>query len=286
LEKNMKKINLFGSTFQHDICSTHNQVSSYVQWEYNVFNNPETFYVDYAIVQGCNDTRSKIRYGWMLESNFVTTGLLEWCHENHSTLKGVYRHIFTYHKDLIQIDPDLFKFCPAMGSWIKDPVITSKTKLASMICSKKAVTAGHIVRLSYAEKFKDKLDLYGRGFNEIKDKEEGLQDYMFSVAIENGVCSSYFTEKVLDCFALGVVPVYLGSPDIGDYFNIDGIIQLTEESDISDLSRELYESKLEAIKDNFKRMQQYKIPEDWLFKKYFEGGLCRVKLWPNEDRQR
>jgi hypothetical protein len=268
LEKNMKKINLFGSTFQHDICSTHNQVSSYVQWEYNVFNNPETFYVDYAIVQGCNDTRSKIRYGWMLESNFVTTGLLEWCHENHSTLKGVYRHIFTYHKDLIQIDPDLFKFCPAMGSWIKDPVITSKTKLASMICSKKAVTAGHIVRLSYAEKFKDKLDLYGRGFNEIKDKEEGLQDYMFSVAIENGVCSSYFTEKVLDCFALGVVPVYLGSPDIGDYFNIDGIIQLTEESDISDLSRELYESKLEAIKDNFKRMQQYKIPEDWLYKIY------------------
>ena len=262
----MKKINLFGSTFQHDICSTHNQVSSYVQWEYNVFNNPETFYVDYAIVQGCNDTRSKIRYGWMLESNFVTTGLLEWCHENHSTLKWVYRHIFTYHKDLIQIDPDLFKFCPAMGSWIKDPVITSKTKLVSMICSKKAETAGHIVRLSYAEKFKDKLDLYGRGFNEIKDKEEGLQDYMFSVAIENCVCSSYFTEKVLDCFALGVVPIYLGAPDIGDYFNTDGIIQLTEEFDISCLSRELYESKLEAIKDNFKRMQQYKIPEDWIYK--------------------
>lgn len=280
------KMNLFGTAFQHTVGSTHNQTPSYIQWEYNTLNNPETFYVDYAIIQGCNDTHSKVKYGWMLESRFVTTGLLEWCLENHPTLKGLYRHIFTYHKDLIEIDSDLFKFCPAMGSWIKDPVITNKTKRVSMICSKKTMTAGHIVRLAYAEKFKDELDLYGRGFNEIKDKEEGLQDYMFSVAIENGICCSYFTEKILDCFAIGVIPIYLGAPDIGDYFNTDGIIQLTEEFDPSCLSRKLYQSKIEAVRDNFKKMQKYKTPEDWLFKKYFEGGLCRVKLWPNEDRQR
>ena len=31
----------------------------------------------------------------------------------------------------------------------------------------------------------DKLDFYGRGFNEISCKEDGLRDYMFSVGIEN-----------------------------------------------------------------------------------------------------
>jgi hypothetical protein len=264
------KMNLFGIAFQHTVGSTHNQTPSYIQWEYNTLNNPETFYVDYAIIQGCNDTHSKVKYGWMLESRFVTTGLLEWCLENHPTLKGLYRHIFTYHKDLIEVDSDLFKFCPAMGSWVKDPVITNKTKPVSMICSKKTMTAGHIVRLAYAEKFKDKLDLYGRGFNEIKDKEEGLQDYMFSVAIENGICYSYFTEKILDCFAMGVIPIYLGAPDIGDYFNTDGIIQLTEDFDLSSLNKDLYESKIDAIKNNFETMKKYQIPEDWLYTNYLK----------------
>ena len=44
----------------------------------------------------------------------------------------------------------------------------------------------------------------------------------------------YFTEKLLDCFATGTIPVYLGAPDIGKVFNIDGIITLSDEFDISD----------------------------------------------------
>ena len=264
------RINLFGPTFQHDVGSTSNQPPTYIHWDYNTFNNPETFYVDYAIVHGVQHGVEKIKYGWMLESKFVVTGLLEWCYDNHAVLKKTYKYIFTYHKDLINLDPMLFRFCPAMGSWIKDPKITNKTRLVSMICSNKTMTTGHTKRLEYAQKFKNSLDLYGRGFNEIQTKEEGLKDYMFSVAIENGVCSSYFTEKILDCFALGVIPVYLGTPDIGDFFDKDGIIQLTEDFDLSSLNKDLYESKIDAIKNNFETMKKYQIPEDWLYTNYIK----------------
>ena len=55
---------------------------------------------------------------------------------------------------------------------------------------------------------------------------------MFSIAIENASYETYFTEKLLDCFATGTIPVYYGAPDIGDYFNKDGIIDLSEEFDV------------------------------------------------------
>ena len=135
-----------------------------------------------------------------------------------------------------------------------------------MISSDKALTDGQRVRLQWVEMIGDQIDLYGRGFNEIANKEEGLCDYMFSVVVENGFYESYFTEKILDCFASGTIPVYLGSPDIGEYFNKDGIIDLTEEFDVSE---EIYLSKMDAIKDNLKRVKQYEVLEDFIYLNYF-----------------
>ena len=88
---------------------------------------------------------------------------------------------------------------------------------------------------------------------------------MFSIAIENGQYETYFTEKLLDCFATGTIPVYLGAPDIGEYFNKDGIIDLTEEFDVSD---EIYYNKMDAIKDNLERIKKMEILEDFIWENY------------------
>jgi hypothetical protein len=53
---------------------------------------------------------------------------------------------------------------------------------------------------------KDRIDVYGRGISEIPNKEVGLKDYMFSFAVENDTYDTYFTEKILDCFATGTIP--------------------------------------------------------------------------------
>jgi hypothetical protein len=91
---------------------------------------------------------------------------------------------------------------------------------------------------------------------------------MFSVVIENGFYESYYTEKILDCFATGTIPVYLGSPDIGNHFNKDGIIELTDEFDVSE---EIYYSKMSAIKDNLERVKDMEILEDFIYKNYLEN---------------
>jgi hypothetical protein len=173
--------------------------------------------------------------------------------------------IFTHNQELLAIDPK-FKWCPAQGFWIKEPKIYEKSKMISMIASNKRMCKGHATRLEWVERLRDQVDLYGRGFNEILHKEEGLCDYMFSVAIENGQYETYFTEKLLDCFATGTIPVYLGAPDIGKYFNKDGIIDLTDEFYISD---ELYHSKMEAIKDNLEIAKKMEVLEDFIYLTYF-----------------
>jgi hypothetical protein len=57
----------------------------------------------------------------------------------------------------------------------------------------------------------------------------------------------------------------LGTPDIGDYFNTDGIIQLKEEFYISE---DLYYNKMDAIKDNLERVKKFEVLEDFIFTNY------------------
>lgn len=45
-----------------------------------------------------------------------------------------------------------------------------------------------------------------------------ISRYMFVVAIENGVCDDYITEKFWRAIKIGTVPIYFGSPTIKDWF--------------------------------------------------------------------
>ena len=87
------------------------------------------------------------------------------------------------------------------------------------------------------------------------------------MAIENGEYETYFTEKLLDCFATGTIPVYLGAPDVGDHFNKDGIIDLTEEFEVSE---EIYYSKMDAIKENLEKAKEMEVLEDFIYRRYFQ----------------
>ena len=62
---------------------------------------------------------------------------------------------------------------------------------------------------------------------------------MFSVCIENTTHDTYFTEKILDCFATGTLPIYKGTKNITKYFDGNGILFL-DEININELTPELY----------------------------------------------
>jgi len=264
------KINLVGNSFTHLTggnkgYSVHGKESKYVEWVFDL-SADETVYVDQNINQAFTDKVEGTKYGWLLESKFVVPGISDEIKSNLEEYFEVFKYIFTHDKELLSLD-SRFKWCPAQGFWIKEPKIYEKTKMISMISSNKSFTDGQKTRLDWVERIGDQLDLYGRGINPIDNKEEGLCDYMFSVVIENGVYESYFTEKILDCFATGTIPVYLGSPDIADHFNKDGIIELTDEFEVSD---EIYYSKMDAIKDNLERVKQIEVLEDFIYVNYLQ----------------
>jgi len=265
-----RKFNLVGDTFTHLTggnkgYSVHGKESKYVEW---VRDNSigETFYVDDTISQAFNDTIGGKKYAWILESKYIKSRIVEEVERNLQDYLNTFDIIFTHNQQLLKLDSK-FKWCPAQGFWIQEPKIYKKTKMISMISSNKSMTEGQRLRLRWLEMIGDQIDVYGRGINEISLKEEGLCDYMFSVVVENGFYESYFTEKILDCFASGTIPVYMGSPDIGNYFNSEGIIPLTEEFDVSE---DIYYDKMEAIKDNLERVRQYEILEDFIYLNYFK----------------
>lgn len=89
------------------------------------------------------------------------------------------------------------------------------------------------VRLNLVEKILNSnldIDIYGRGLKklfgshkkikgEVQHKIDALKDYQFSIAIENTNEKGYFTEKLGDCILTDTTPIYMGCPNIQDYFN-------------------------------------------------------------------
>jgi hypothetical protein len=65
---------------------------------------------------------------------------------------------------------------------------------------------------------KDRVDVFGRGIRDIKDKWEAIAPYRYHIAIENSVVPHYWTEKLADTYLGGAFPFYHGCPNIGDYF--------------------------------------------------------------------
>lgn len=108
------------------------------------------------------------------------------------------------------------------------------------------------------------FDIYGDRHNIERariDKEEVFSDSQFGVAIENFSHRGWFSEKILDCFLLKTIPIYWGCPNIGDFFNKEGVIKFENPDDFIYLSNQLtsnyYTSKKSIIEENYQLALQY-----------------------------
>jgi len=153
-----------------------------------------------------------------------------------------------------------------------------KNKLVSAIVSTKAFLPGHVKRLNFVKAIQHKIDLFGRGIRELPSKLDGLRDYRFSVAIENISCDdNYFSEKIIDCFLTGTVPIYHGCIHIHEFFDERGILsfQTQEELDsiIDSLTPELYEQMLPYIKENYRRCFDWPLDNDMLYDGFYKKAI-------------
>ena len=97
-----------------------------------------------------------------------------------------------------------------------------KTKLISVVSSTKAFTKGHVDRIRFVERLKerygDKIDIFGRGYNGFEDKCDVITPYKYHIAIENSRAKYYWTEKLSDSFICESYPIYYGCTNIDEYF--------------------------------------------------------------------
>lgn len=269
----MKTYKLIDTSFAH--CEYSNNplpptsFSKNIKWDRKVSNNEElVFYTDSHIPNP--KPGHKVKIAWLIEPYVKQTGIYEWIFKNNN----LYDYVLTNEKKLLDKGEN-FIFFPFGGCWIKEEnrKIHSKNKNVSIIASGKKNVPDHLKRHELIEKFKSKIDVYGRGYVRIEPIDLGLIDYRFHIAMENQTRDYHFSEKLINPIMCGTIPIYYGMPSIGDFFDTRGMIIFKEVSEIenilNNLSIELYESMLPYAKINFEKAKDYILSEDWLFNNVF-----------------
>lgn len=67
----------------------------------------------------------------------------------------------------------------------------------------------------YRKQFKQILDNLKP--EKCEDKLKTISGFQFSLCFENFIYPGYITEKIIECFVAGVIPVYLGAPDVSEF---------------------------------------------------------------------
>ncbi len=229
----------------------------------------------------------RAKHAWLMEPPVITPGDYEIFYENPGWC-AEFDAIFTHEERMLNAIPNA-RFLPGCanvwygsdfgGGELSDHAYERKSKNISVLASNKGFCEMHRTRVGLATfaQGTGKVDGFGAfaGGPRVDKVAEALTDYRYSIAIENSVSDFYFTEKITNCFAAMTVPIYIGARRIGDFFNTDGIIQVPScdeaalEQAIAQCGPEDYAARLEAIQDNYRRVQGYLSIE-----KYFiEQGL-------------
>ncbi len=166
-------------------------------------------------------------------------------------------------------------FVPPVGVWFyggvdeveRWPTVPEKTATISLFASGK--------RMQHAQRYEllsdiqaslgDSLSIFGRGYQYVKNKAEGIDAFRYHVAVENHIAPHHWTEKLSDCFLGYCLPFYAGCPNADHYFPEDSFIPI----DIRDSAGALdtiraaitgneFEKRLPAIIEARRR-----VLEDW-----------------------
>ena len=144
----------------------------------------------------------------------------------------------------------------------------------SFVCGHKRITAGHLLRqnlwhaqnlISTPHTFWNSSKGRADGFPDnpvlMDSKMEMFREFQFHIAIENTSEQHYFSEKLTDALVTQTVPIYWGCPNIGDYLDTSGIIQVYTLDELIDRVNRLtpndYLDRLAVIAENKRRCLEH-----------------------------
>lgn len=275
---------------QDDVCS-HNpysfasprySVTQHIVWDRYNKALPIHFYSHDQIFY--SQPSGKKKFGLLIESEAVVPSDYDNVFLRNNVIEE-YSGIFTHSYRLLERYSNA-RFMPGGGVWygsafgggiMDETEYQKKSKNVSLVSSDKVSCDLHGYRKDMALHYKDSslVDTYGtfQGGSPIKIADS-LKDYRYSIIIENYVSPYYFTEKIMNCFASMTIPIYIGALEIDKFFNTDGIIKINK-MDFAELDKiigkcckEDYEERVQAVQDNFRKVQKYICYEDYLFDEY------------------
>lgn len=266
--ENKLKLSIRDISFSHCVYSGNpiplTSPSKYIEWDRTTIND-DTIYTDWLLREATGKTV------WILEPRAIIPQIYDGLEKNWKD----YKSIWTFDEKILSTVPTA-RFCPSGGCWINDfdRGIHKKSKHLSTIISEKKRTEGHLLRHVLAKELESVMDAFGPNYKRWKGdwvhKIEGLQEYRFHLTIENSRQDFYFSEKLIDCLITGTIPIYWGCPSIGKFFNLDGMIIFDNLADLKEklklCTEDYYNSKKDAILDNYNRAQNYVSTEDWIYK--------------------
>ncbi|OGL62922.1 hypothetical protein A3E97_05405 [Candidatus Uhrbacteria bacterium RIFCSPHIGHO2_12_FULL_47_12] len=204
------------------------------------------------------------------------TRFSDWVIQNHS----YYHAILTHEEKILNACPNahLMVFGPP---WVHSYAFPQKTFGVSTVVGLKKQLPGHWLRLALWRRQEEILipkkfytserggKIFWRLMHRIKnvhmpllgESKLPLFDAQFHIAIENCKKTYWFTEKLTDCFQTKTIPIYWGCPNIGNYFDMRGMILVESVDDIivecNKLTPSTYEQMLKYANANYETSLRY-----------------------------
>ena len=210
---------------------------------------------------------SKYKVAWAFESPVIKP----YVYNNIPSLLDKFDKIYICNPEFYNNNSKISKL--EFGAcWIPESHchIYPKSKLLSIVASNKTFAPGHNFRHEIIKhNIHPELELWGSGYRWFSDEPDGrvlpFKDYMYVIVVENCIYPGYYTDKIIDCFAAGCIPIYWGCPLMENRFNNKGYytFQTIDElkTIISKISIEDYYSKMDYIRENYKLFKKYASPD-------------------------
>ena len=176
--------------------------------------------------------------------------------------------------------------------WARDQLIKWRSPIRKYAIDNELITK-RLEAIEYFGAQKNLLSLFGANWHDIsnlpkkwhkrlqkplallnpktcEDKIKTISNYKFAICFENTSYPGCITEKIIDCFVAGVIPIYLGAPDIAKFVPAGSFINIRNFNSFGNLHKYLTNiSQQEALEIISKGRDFLYSPEGKLYS--FEG---------------
>lgn len=112
------------------------------------------------------------------------------------------------------------------------------------------------------------------------DSKKWVFESQFTIAVENCRQDHYMSEKLLDCFLALSVPIYIGAPNVTDYFDSRGMLIAKDPEEVlritQSLTSEIYQNMLPYLLENKRRAQELMKLEEKYIEEFYHTALANL----------